>query len=213
MFNLFIASPGGSACKHASSGAVRGGRSPGQKARPWLCAQLVEAVLPSPAGRYPQPPGGRELCPLLYLLPPGFPAALTQLWCHSGVTPVSLGSESPTVIAGFWPASMSSSAVILIRLFSHVCCTLCCYCCSDLSLIRKPVYLTATSCSKGFVLVPLAWLGSCWFTIVSLCACIALGIFCASSSLLKQASTLQNIFSFYLIAKWLCIKLVFLMGS
>lgn len=59
------------------------------------------------------------------------------------------------VIVDFWTESLSSLAVILIRLFSHVCCTLCCYCGSDLSLIRKPVYLAAASCSKGFVLVPL----------------------------------------------------------
>lgn len=173
----------------------RGGRSPGQKARPFNSRPACGsgAALTRRTGTL-SPRGGQELCPLLCLLLAGDLAALTLLWCHSGVTLVSPGSESPMVIAGFWPASMSSSAVILIRLFSHVCCTLCCYCCSDLPLIRKPVYLTATSCSKGFLLVPLAWPGGCCFAIVLLCACCALDVVCASPSVLKQASRREIFF-------------------
>lgn len=105
---------------------------------------------------------GAQLCPKeINALPILTVVCIQRVWqCWLAVpsllfVPEWSSLESLLVIEDFWTKSISSPAVILIRLFSHVCCTLSCYCCSDPSLIRKPMYLTAASLSKGFVLVPL----------------------------------------------------------
>lgn len=162
IFNLFIDSCGESACYDA----LYRSRYPSWRGRPWLRARCVEVVmLPLEAGPScicSQTLRRLTLCPLLLLFASSAEsqsALCTRVW---------QSLQSLLVIVDFWTESMSSSAVILIRLFSHVCGTLCCYSCSDLSLIRKAVYLTAASCSKGFVLVPLTQLCNFSFTTLSL---------------------------------------------
>lgn len=163
-FNLFVESCGQSACYDV----LYRSKFPSWRGRPWLCARCDEVVmLPLEAELglsciCSQTLRRLVLCPLLLLFASRAESQSALCTC------VWQSLQSLVVIVDFWTESMSSSAVILIRLFSRVCGTLCCYCCSDLSLIRKPVYLTAASCSKGFVLLPLTELCNFPFTVLSL---------------------------------------------